>query len=208
MQPAGQPRPPGPPQQSAPPPPRPGPATGSIPGLADGQLVEKIPRKMCVGIPETVEIRIAKADVQNLSVGIEGRGAPMRHDLIVTRAMSVRLRAPDGGFAIDPASPETQWIENRLGLMSDDYASWRWTITPLRRGPARLQLVVAAKTVGTDGLAADTALPDQVIEIAISTNYRQSAMKWGGWAAAAVIGGVLARFGETIVAIGSSLIGR
>jgi hypothetical protein len=204
---AGQPRPPGPPP-AAPAPPRSTPATGSIPGLADGQLVEKIPRKMRVGIPETVEIRIAKADVQNLSVGIEGRGAPMRHDLIVTRAMSVRLRAPDGGFAIDPASPETQWIENRLGLMSDDYASWRWTVTPLRRGPARLQLVVAAKTVGTDGLAADTALPDQVIEIAISTNYRQSAVKWGGWAAAAVIGGLLSRFGETIVSLGSSFIGR
>lgn len=163
---------------------------------------------MRVGIPEAVEIRIAKADVQNLSIGIEGRGAPMRHDLIVTRAMSVRLRAPDGGFAIDPASPETQWIENRLGLMSDDYASWRWSITPLQRGPARLQLVIAAKTVGTDGLAADTALPDQVIEIEIATNYRQSAVRWGGWAAAAVIGGLLSRFGESIVTLGGSLIGR
>ena len=51
--------------------------------------------------------------------------------------MSVRLRAPEGGFWIEMASPETQWIENTLGLLSDDYASWRWIVTPQRRGLGR-----------------------------------------------------------------------
>lgn len=161
-----------------------------------GQLVENIPRKMQVAIPTRVEVRIAKADVKALAEGLQGGGGVARHDVMVTKAMSVRLRAPDGGFFIESASPETQWIENTLGLMSDDFASWRWTVTPRARGTQRLQLVVSARTVGADGLAAETALPDQVIEVRVSTNFKQAATTGGGWVAAAIVGGVLAKLGE------------
>jgi hypothetical protein len=114
----------------------------------------------------------------------------------VTKAMSVRLRAPEGGFFIETSSPETQWIENVLGLMADDFASWRWTITPRDRGKQRLQLLISARTVGADGLTAETALPDQVIEVKVAVNYAKTAARWAGWMTAAVIGGILARFGE------------
>lgn len=187
--------------QGAYPPPVPMPAAprpGTGGPLDAGQLVENIPRTMTVGRSETVEVRIAKAELRELGIGLEGRGAPVRHDLIVTKAMSVRLRAPDGGFFIETASPETQWIENRLGIMSDYYAAWRWTVTPQRRGTSRLQLVVAARTVGTDGLAAESVLPEQVITVKVAADYRALGRKWGGWAAAAVVGGILARFGEGI----------
>lgn len=168
----------------------------AAPAVEVGQLVENIPRTMRVARPQRVEVRIAKADVKALADGLQGGGGVARHDVMVTKAMSVRLRAPDGGFFIESASPETQWIENTLGLMADDFASWRWTVTPRARGVQRLQLIVSARTVGADGLAAETALPDQVIEVRVRTNYGKVAMTGGGWVAAAVAGGVLAKFGE------------
>jgi neural Wiskott-Aldrich syndrome protein len=145
-------------------------------------------------MPHRVEVRVARADVANVGTGMSG--APARHDVRVTKAMSVRLRAPEGGFYIETGSPETQWIENQLGVLTDDYASWRWTVTPSRRGKSRLQLIVSARTVGPDGLAAETALPDQVIDVSVSVNYARLLKSWSGWAAAAIVGGLLAKFGE------------
>lgn len=168
------------------------------PEVALGQMVENIPRTMRVAVPTVVEVRIARDDVRALADGLQGGGAVWRHELTVTKAMSVRLRAPDGGFFIETSSPETQWIENTLGLMSDDYASWRWTVTPRERGARRLQLVISARTVGTDGLAAETALPDQIVDVKVRVNYAATARRAGGWMLAAIAGGVLARFGEDL----------
>ena len=150
---------------------------------------------MRVAIPATVEARIARNDVEALEKGMQGQAPVQRHDLLITKAMSVKLRAPDGGFWIETGSPETQWIENKLGVLHDDFASWRWTVTPQRRGTARLQLVVSARTVGTDGLAAETQLPDQLVTVKVRLNYKRSIKKLGGWALAALAGGVVSAFG-------------
>ena len=83
-----------------------------------------------------------------------------------------------------------------LGLTSDEYASWRWHVTPRERGKRQLQLIVSARTVGADGLTAETALPDQVIDVRVRINYADAERRWMGWGVAAVIGGLLARFGE------------
>jgi neural Wiskott-Aldrich syndrome protein len=176
-------------------------------GLGAGQLHENIPRKMRAWVPCRVEIRIARAEITNVASGMAGSAPPVRHEIGVTKAMSVRLRAPEGGFFIEQVSPETQWIESQIGLLNDDYASWRWTVTPTRRGKARLQLIVSARTVGADGLAAERALPDQVIEVAVSVNYVRLLTTWGGWVAAAIAGGLLAKFGEGAWALGMSLLG-
>lgn len=173
-----------------------------------GQLVENIPRTMRVAIPVIVEVRVARADVKNLADGLQNGGAAYQHEVMVTKAMSVRLRAPDGGFFIETASPETQWIENVLGLATDDYASWRWSVTPRTRGWKRLQLIVSARTVGGDGLAAETALPDQMIEVRVRTNYGETARQWGGWIAAAIAGGVLAKFGDGVFEAASRAVTR
>lgn len=172
-----------------------------------GQLQQNIPRRMRAWVPVVVEVRVARADIANLAHGMAGGGQVTRHDIVVTKAMSVRLRAPEGGFYIETGSPETQWIENHLGVLSDDFASWRWTITPQRRGKARLQLLVSARTVAGDGLTAETALPDQVINVTVSVNYGRSIRMWGGWILAAVIGGLLAKFGEQIWSAGTMLLG-
>ena len=173
-----------------------------------GQLVENIPRIMKVGIPMLVEARIAKGGVRVVTQSMQGGGQPHRHEVLITKAMSVRLRAPANGFTVETSSPETQWIENNLGALGDDYASWRWTITPKTTGKKQLQLIVSARTVGSDGLAAETVLPDQIISVKVRTNYGHVAKRWGGWMAAAVVGGLFARFGETFFDLGAQLFNR
>jgi hypothetical protein len=173
-----------------------------------GQLVENIPRSMRVAVPVLVEVRIAKAEVQALAEGLQGGGAAYQHEVTITKAMSVRMRAPDGGFFIETASPETQWIERAMLLSSDDYASWRWHVTPREKGKKRLQLIISARTVGADGLTAETALPDQVITVRVRTNYAKTASHLVGWGVAAVIGGLLAKFGESAIDAGMQVVAK
>jgi hypothetical protein len=173
-----------------------------------GQLVENIPRTMRVAVPVRVEVRIAKAEVQALADGLQGGAAAYHHDVTITKAMSVRLRAPDGGFFIETASPETQWIERAMLLSNGEFASWRWHVTPREKGKRRLQLVISARTVGADGLAAETALPDQVITVRVRTNYARTASHLVGWGVAALIGGLLAKFGEGLLDMGMTVVAK
>ena len=172
-----------------------------------GVLVETVPRAMRVGRTERAEVRIAKGAVKGLTEGMEG-SAVHQHEVALTRAMSVRMRAPDGGFFIESASPETQWIENALGYASDDYASWRFLITPQERGRARLQIVVSARTIGSDGVAAESALPDQIVEVKVRSNLKRAFTRTLGWTIAAVVGGALSTFGQTAYQMAQTLIAK
>ena len=183
-----------------------GPNRQGTPRAEIGQLVENIPRSMRVAVPALIEVRVARSDVRALAEGLQGGGAAYQHEVTVTKAMSARLRAPDGGFFIETVSPETQWIERSMQLSEEDFASWRWHVTPRETGRKRLQLIISARTVSADGLAAETALPDQVITVRVRTNYAQSATRWIGWGVAAVAGGLLAKFGEGAFALLSRML--
>lgn len=173
-----------------------------------GQLAENIPRTMRVGRTERVEVRIAKASVKALIEGLEGNGAVWQHQVTITKAMAVRIRAPEGGFFIETASPETQWIENNLGFASDDFASWRFLITPQSRGWSHLQIIISARTIGTDGVAAETALPDQVIEVKVKRNLGRTFARVFSWTIAAILGGALSTFGESGLAAVKTVLQR
>jgi neural Wiskott-Aldrich syndrome protein len=179
---------------------------GAKPKAETGQLAENIPRAMRVGKTERVEVRIAKSSAKAITDGLEGGGVAWQHAVTVTQAMSVRLRAPDGGFFIETVSPETQWLENHLGFASDEFASWRFLVTPQTRGRAQLQIVVSARTVGGDGMAAETGLPDQVIDVKVRTNYKRTFGRLLGWTLAAVAGGAMAKFGESGLDIAQGLV--
>jgi len=160
---------------------------------------------MRVGAPHKVEVRIARSEIERLAEGMGQNNIVRMHDIFVTRAMSIRLRAPEGGFVIESTSAETQWVEDTFGgLLMDDFASWRWTITPTRRGWTSLQLLISARTVGPDGLTAETALPDQEVDVRVQVNLRDLARRIAIWAAIAIAGGIL---GATVQAFWSMFIG-
>lgn len=172
-----------------------------------GQLVENIPRRMKVGVIESFEVRIARDDVVDAGRGLAGRGTPHQHALLVTRAMSVRLQGEPGRFYIETSSPETQWTGSRNDL-SSDYAVWRFSVIPQRRGPANLTLIVSSRSIGSDGIVADTSLPEQKFTIRVSANVTRGAKRWLSWIAVAILGGVMAKLGEAFWEPGLALIRR
>lgn len=185
---------------------RSGPAARPAQRAAGGPLVETIPRRMRVGASAPAQVRIGRDKIDGLiQLLMAGRGQH-RPDAVIARVLTVRLKAPDGGFWIEPASPETQWIETTPGLQTDEPVSWRWTVTPQRRGRRRLQLIVAARTIGRDGIAAETAPPDRVIEVAVLANRFRRAVRWTAWLGVLAIGAALGRFGADLWYAGPALI--
>ncbi len=182
-------------------------APGSAAAAVDsGKLVENIPRRMRVAIPCKVEVRVAR-NGQELQADAMA-GIVHQHALNVTKAMAVRLRAPDGGFHIEPGSPETQWITFASDLHSAEFAAWHWRVTPQRRGRMRLRLVVSSRTIAADGLTAESVLPDRIVDIRVRTNYGLLARHCGLWLAAMICGGILGRFGEGAFDITTKLLQR
>ncbi len=185
------------PDLPAPSPPRESSAT------VEGQLAHAIPPRMTVARPVVVEARLAPGARLDLAEGLGSTAQVV--PVIVSRAMSVRLVAPDGGFAIESAAPETQWVD--AADQSEQIAAWRWTVTPLERGSRRLQLVLSARSVDRQGVAADRTLPDQLVTVQVGVNYPRSAVRIGAWAIATVVGGALGRWGHDLVSAVQDLLG-
>ena len=160
---------------------------------AAGPLMEAIPRRMRVGTAAAAHVRIGRDKVESLmQLLAAGRAAPPPADAVLARVLSVRLLAPDGGFAIEAETPETQWIEASASQapnpMPEDHVGWRWTVMPRAGGRHRLQLVVVARTVSRDGIGPEASPPDRIIEIAV----RRNRLRLVRWAALIVLlaGGV------------------
>src|SRR5262245_45089067 len=141
-------------------------------------------------IPATAEMGIARDKIDGLMLALCNRG--VRLDAYPTRTLAVRLRAPNGGFAIEAHSPETQWIDRSASNLGEGFAAWRWSITPQGRGRNRLLLTVSARLIGPDGLVAEAAPSDRSIDVRIAPNYRPLVRRCAGWLAALVAGVVLA----------------
>jgi hypothetical protein len=153
---------------------------------------------MRVGVPAAAEVHIARDRIEGLIATLSGRGAVPGGEAFIMRALSVRLRAPDGSFWIEPAAPETHWVESASNLIHDDYATWRWTVVPRLRGRTKLALMVSAPTFGRDGVAAESSPPDRVIEVRVASDWGKTAVRWIGWIAALAAGAMLGRFLEPL----------
>ena len=129
-----------------------------------GVLTENIPRRLQVGMPVMVEARVARQDIEMALADTHGLGPA---EVTLAQAMTVRLRSEGGGVAVEAGSPETQWIDGALGILDDDFASWRWTLTPQATGAERLQLIISARAVSEEGLLGDMALPGQTVDVRV-----------------------------------------
>ncbi|MEN0062570.1 MAG: Clp protease N-terminal domain-containing protein [Myxococcota bacterium] len=180
------------------------PPPSAPPGLADGELVENIPRRMRVDKCETIVVRLG-ATIGDDALRKGMQGTLTAHRIQVTQAMSARLVAPDGGFRIELASPETQWIDDPDGVRGKP-AEWTWMITPTKSGTRRLQLVVGSRTV-REGLIAEAALPMQIIEIEVAANYGRTFARAAQWIVATLFGAVIGVFSEEILKWAQTLTG-
>ena len=189
--------PPPPPQTSEWPDPAARPASPQRVGIPGekGVLIETVPRRMRIGVPATAEVRIARDKIDGLLQALNGRDPNVSPDTSLTRALSVRLRAAKGGFWIEAATPETQWIESGPGRVEDAFITWRWTVVPRRRGRSRLTLAMSVHTAGRDGVAATSSPPERVIDVSVRLNYLRRAVRSMGWIAAGLVGAALAHFG-------------
>ncbi|MGI9380829.1 MAG: Clp protease N-terminal domain-containing protein [Methyloligellaceae bacterium] len=166
--------------------------------LQTGQLIENVPRRMRVAIPEIVEVRIARASLQE----IEGQSAQSAyqqgHSTKITEALTVQLRAPKGMFLIETSSPETQWIDRFMGF-GEDFARWRWNVTPLKRGKQRLDLVISGRLVGAQGILSENILPEQIIDVKVRTNYFKLLTAVLGIVLVAGLGALAMHFGPDLL---------
>jgi neural Wiskott-Aldrich syndrome protein len=169
----------------------PAPITASV-----GKLTQPIPNKWRVSQAQPVEIRLSAEELRALALQLDGRGAAYAHEKIVAKAFSVRLKASDQSFAIEPTSPETLWLDAQTVHMSNDGAHWRWQATPQTSGKKKLQLVISARTIGADGVVAETALPDQSVTVKVAAKRGRVVLKILGYLAAIALGAMLARYGE------------
>jgi neural Wiskott-Aldrich syndrome protein len=183
--------------------PRTGP-TGPASYQERGPLAESVPRRMRSGVPVSAEVRIARDKIDGLMLALCNRA--VRPEAYPTRTLAVRLRAPNGGFAIEASAPETQWIDRSNSGPNDSFAAWRWTITPHSHGRNRLLLTVSARLIGPDGLVAEAAPSDRLIEVRIAPNYARLAQRWVGWLAAMLAGVALGQFAPDLWAAFLSLL--
>ena len=70
------------------------------------------------------------------------------------------------------------------------------------RGRRRLQLLVAARTVGRDGSAFDAAPPDRVIDVVVRGNPLRRAMRWIALLAVLAVAGAVGRYGQELWEVG------
>jgi len=137
-----------------------------------------------------------------------GSADPRDHQQIITKAMAMRLKAPEGGFTVEIASPETQWSEGHLGPLSDDVVSWRWQVTPTRRGRYPLQLSALTRVVARDGLSAARALPDQTVSVRVAPNVTRCTGQLALWMLIAVVGLSVGYFSENIISMSSAMLAQ
>jgi hypothetical protein len=205
-----------------PPTPRPAPPPAGEPGSRDfpvmapeqaeasnfdpKALVSEFPKRMRVGKPITVGVRVPRHQLEAWSGGGSDPATMSRQ--VITKAMMMRLKAAGSGFTVENASPETQWSQGYDGPLSDDIVSWRWIVTPHRSGRQTLQLNGATRVVGRDGLAAERPLPPQRVTIRVSPNYLGLARRVVTWGAIAATAGALGYFADGLFDMGRSVLAQ
>lgn len=147
-----------------------GPA-GRRPAIDPSQITHSVPRRLRQGRPHVIEIWIERPPIAGNPAS---RSYALRSENVVARAIAVRLRPLSGKFVIDAASPETQWDQSGAAgsdRLASEAAVWRFTVTPLQSGRGVLQLAISARTLGADGVLAETQLPDQMHQLRVSPSY-------------------------------------
>ncbi len=192
----------GPVVRSAPP----RPITADVEPIDPASLAAMIPRRMRFARPTTVEVRAPRDRLEAWS-GRHTDNSPQGSQ-IITKAMAMRLKAPEGGFTIEMVSPETQWSQGSDGPLTDEIVSWRWIVTPTRRGRRPLALKITTRVVARDGLAAARALPEQIVDVRIMPNGVRLISRTAFWTATCAVFVALGYFGADLLSMGAQMLAQ
>jgi hypothetical protein len=154
-------------------------------------LIENIPRRMRAQVPVEAEIRVSSTVSREVAADLFGQGKTDLYGIDVGQAMSLRLSAPGGGFIVEAQSPETQWVWRSKSQSVNELAAWRFILTPNRRGFNSLRLTFSYKEIGPNGLLADGALPERMLDVVVSTNLAKTLTQAAVWVTTLVVGAVL-----------------
>lgn len=171
--------------------------------VENGKLVEKIPRKMVVGVREPVEVRLGR-QAENIGHGLVGSGTLTEHTVDIVETMAVELLAPDGAFTIEGASPTIQLVKRDVlsgtgyERFADEWGKWIWYVTPRERGSHPLSIRVSASVLDSRRVPTSATLPDKNIEIAVAISVAKTTGaiigKGARLAAGAVVTGIVGGF--------------
>lgn len=150
------------------------------PAIDASQIIHTIPARLHVGQRVQVEVRVGRHPIAGLSTG--PRPAATLPEFVAARTISVRLRSAKPGLMVEAVSPETQWDQGAgaSGRLSGEAAVWRFTLLPQASGQRELQLVVAARTIGADGVVADMMVPEQTITVSVARDWMAPVRAWLG----------------------------
>jgi hypothetical protein len=147
---------------------------------------------MRVAIPEIIDIRLSKEEGAALFESANSRGAAQGQNVPVSRAITMRLRAPKGGLFVETLSAETQWVFDRPSFLgNEEFGRWVWTLIPSHGGAHKLQIAVSARNIDEHGLASDLVLPEHVIDIRARLNWGRAISRLAKSALLMAAGGVL-----------------
>lgn len=181
------------------------PARKGAAGGERGPLVEAIPRRMRLGFSTEGEVRIAQERIDHLVQALAGRSANLGYgDPIVMRALTVRLKAQDGGFFIEPMTPETQWVEAQPHGVHVEPLTWRWSVTPREAGKGKLVLQVSMRSIDLDGESEEVGPPDRLVEIKVRSPWVKTTLRRLLWLALLGLAFAVGKFGA---ALGPLLLG-
>ena len=151
------------------------------------------------------EVRVSSTIVPEVAANPVGQGKARLHGIEVAQAMSLRLSAPRGGFIIEAQSPETQWVWRSKSQSVNELAAWRFVLTPNRRGSNSLRLTFSYKEIGPNGLLADSALPDRMLDVVVSTNLPKTLTQVAVWVTTLIVGAALGAYFQPAMQLISAL---
>jgi len=143
-----------------------------------GRLVYQIPKRMWLGVRETVEVRLGRPEAEAIMQFFGGRGEIRTGDMPIVETMSVSLLCGPGAFDIEARSDKEQLVKHDLvkgtPLQGDDFGKWVWFVTPRERGKQTLLVKVSAAIRDSRGLPTTKSLPDKVIAVTVRVHFVQA----------------------------------
>lgn len=157
-----------------------------------GQLVHGVPRKMRVGVPELVEVRLGRAH----QVTAFGLVSAATEDLPIVETMTVNLHGAPDAFQIVRRSRQTQLVMDTpvwgAAFDQERFGRWTWHVTPKKSGTHELVVKVSADLFDSRGVPTSEPYRDRDFPVSVRVNFVRATgrvLKWTATGAVTALAG-------------------